>query len=207
MKEFKLQDVLRDEFDDIPQAPADGTPAEVAVGDIEGSMLGDVPKMGDPIPIGTWHFRADGYSKGATAQKDKDGNQRKFDDGSDVPPQPWFMIQWICQQEPHTGRRFGDMVNWIDPTVAAKAQAGDSVARQLIKNRCVAIKAIQDAAGWKPAGKYNLENDFLSKNPEVKIQLGIRPGKAKNPVTGKYDLDSGEMQNRAIKYVPLGRPA
>lgn len=207
---FTMNESLRDEFDDMPAAPgaATGTATAVEVdGGADPSMFEGVATMGEVIPIGTYHFRLDRYTEGVGGFKDDHGQPttRYFGDGSPIPDQPYFNLLFVCQQEPHTGRVFADFAPWVSKEVRTKAAAGDAIARELLKDRLWKIKSIMEAAGFKPAGNFDLKRDFLAEHPEVKIQLGLTEGKSKD-ATGKYVVD-GSQRNKSIKYLPLFRPA
>lgn len=197
MKQFVLDAVKQDEFDEpLPSAP--GTDSVQTV-ETEGdaSMFEGVGKLGETIPNGTFHFRLESVvARGAKPPTDRGSTTvSKYDDGSDVDPQPWFMVRFVCQQEPHTGKGFTEFVGWASGTLRKKAAAGDTYAKQQLKNRLIRIKAMMEASGYKPTGAFNLE-EFFAMNPEVRIQIG--QGKNKQ---------SGEDQNTALKYFPINRPA
>jgi hypothetical protein len=201
MKHFAPDAVKQDEFDDLPSAPAGGHEEAQAVeagGDAE--MFEGVGKLGETIPNGTFHFRlSQVVAKGSTVpteQGTKPPVPNKYSSGEDMDAQPWFMVEFVCQQEPHTGKRFAEFVGWVSANLRKKAAGGDAAAKQQLKNRLVRAKAIMEAAGYKPTGAFDLERDFFSTNPEVRIQVG--QGKNKQ---------SGEEQNRALKYFALNRPA
>lgn len=200
MKQFVLDSIKQDDFDELPSAPGAEHSEQVAVetaGDAD--MFEGVGKLGETIPNGTYHFRLNQIvAKGATVpseQGTKPPVPLRYSSGEEMDAQPWFMAEFVCQQEPHTGKRFAEFIGWASATLRKKAKEGDAMAKQQLKNRLVRIKAIMEAAGFKPAGSYDLERDFFATNPEVRIQVG--QGKNKQ---------SGEDQNRALKYFSLTRP-
>lgn len=194
---FGLNDKKYDEFDDMPVAPGAASDAVTVETEGDADMFEGVGKLGETIPNGTFHFRLDAViAKGATVPTDQNKQPLHYDDGSEVDPQPWFMVGFKCQQEPHTGKSFAEFVGWVSAKARTKAKAGDSQGKELLRRRLVRAKAIMEAAGFKPTGSYDLERDFFATNPEVRIQVG--QGKNKQ---------SGEDQNKAVKYFPLNRPA
>lgn len=210
MRQFNIQDVLRDEFDAMPSAPGAGAATAPVAIDASGSaeMFEGVPEMGEAIPIGTYHFRLEKYYEGANPVTDGEGSTKtikQFNDGTLVPNQPWFQLVFVCQQEPETGRQFSDFCPWVEKTVREKAMQGDSVAQAVLKDRLWKAKSILAAAGYKPTGPFDLKKDVFDTHPEVKVQLGLQPNKVKD-ATGKYVPDGG-MTNKALKYLPLARPA
>lgn len=202
-----LKSPLYDAFDDMPAAP--GVPAGTAVpvdssGDAD--MFEGVPTMGEALPIGTYHFRLEKVSSGANKVEESAGVAKLYSNGNKISDQPWYMLQWVCQQEPHTGRQFGDFCPWVNKECRDLAKTGDVNAQILLKDRLWKAKAVLEAAGYKPSGAFDIDKDFFSTHPEVKIQLGIQPGKTKDPVSKKY-IEDGSTQNKAIKYLSLTRPA
>lgn len=198
-----LYGTLNDEFDDMPPAPG-GVPAVIDAGG-DASMFDGVPSMGDPIPIGTYHFRLEKTTTGKSKVEEKPGVGKTYSNGTPIKDQPWFQLFWTCQQEPHTGRSFSDFCPWVDKEARELAKSGDPGAQILLKDRLWKAKAVLEAAGYKPSGQFDIEKDFFSTNPEVKIQLGLQPGKMKD-AAGKY-VEDGSMRNKAIKYLSLTRPA
>lgn len=205
MKQF-THSPLYDAFDDMPAAPA-GTPGEAVPVDSSGdaTMFDGVPTMGEAIPIGTYHFRLEKYSSGLSKVEESPGVAKLFSDGTKIPDQPWYQLQWSCQQEPHTGRVFTDFCPWVDKVGRAKAATGDVGGQLLLKDRLWKAKSILEAAGYKPSGSFDIEKDFFGQHPEVKVQLGLQTGKTKD-ATGKY-VEDGSMRNKAVKYLSLTRPA
>lgn len=185
--------------DELPQPPTAeqtaGDGANVAAnfdGGFDASLLGDVPKLNDPIPAGTYEFRADKYIK----KLDKDGHPR-------------YDLQWKCQTEPHTGRVVFDFISWCSSeTFAAAANPnspGRGEAKELINKRLPRAKAIMDAAGFKPVGKTDFD-EFLNQQPVVRLQLTVAERKGKD-AQGKYTIPTGDMQNNIQNYMSLTRPA
>lgn len=209
MRQFDLNTPLFDEFDDMPAAPGVGGTTEVEVsGEGVAGMFDDVPEMGEAIPMGTYHFRLERYSSGASAvkvdNKLESSPRKRFADGTEIPDQPWFQLFWSCQQEPHTGRVFTDFMPWVSLEVVSKAAAGDTEAIAIRKDRLWKAKAVCKAAGFGVAGNFNIKTDFLDVHPELKIQVGLEAGKTK--VNGKYVAD-GSQRNKPIKYLSLSRPS
>ncbi len=192
---FQLYDVKRDEFDDMPAAP--GGEETVAIdGSGDAEMFEGVEKKGELIKPGTYHFRISRIlAEGASEVKNENKVALSYDNGEKMDPQPWMMVQLTCQQEPLTGRSFGVFIPWVSAKLREKAKAGDSQAKETLRRRLVEAKAMQEAAGFKPAGAYDFKRDFLGSNPEFKVQVGVRKNK-----------QTGEDQNSAVKYFSLVAP-
>jgi hypothetical protein len=181
-------DVLDDEMPVAPptEGSTEGAPQEV---EIDGAMTAEIVKeavdMGEPIPVGTYHFKLESYRTGGKAN----------DDGQGV--DPYFNCQFTCLDPKYTNRKVFSIITWVRKV--------DFQARLKCRNRLGNIKQLQEAAGFNPQGEYNVKSDFLDKSPEVKIQLGVRERKSLNPVTKKYDLPTGIQENFVVKFVPLLR--
>lgn len=185
--------------DELPEAPHTEAPAggPVLYDEVSSEVLGGVPKMGDPIPKGTYHFRLDSYSTGGTAQE------------------PYYMLQWKCQEEPNTGRIAFDIVTWAseDDIRAANDSRHPrcNEARAILNNRLMRAKSLMDACSWSGGFKA-----LLDAHPEIKITIDLqeRKTKALNPDGSakmengkKVYLPTGEMGNRIVKYLSLTRPS
>jgi hypothetical protein len=203
---------MSDYDDELPSAPAGGAAAvEVLMAEVPESTYADVPKMGDVIPSGTWHFRLDRYTLQA------------YEDG------PVYSLQWRCQEEPHTGRVMFSNCAW--PTAEDVRTANDPdapkgakvEAQKRVNDRLVVAKALQEAAGLKPGTKSFKE--FLDSHPEIRIQTTITAKKklksvadpdkgesvnnAGKVVDSRGQLmfeDTGEQKNKVVKYISLVRP-
>lgn len=195
------------EDDEIPSPPAPGEhsgagEAEASFdSNIDASLFGDVPKKGEAIPVGTYKFRLDSYKKMATASGKNIG-------------QPYFQLQWKCQEEPYTGRVVFENVPWVsaadvkdanDPTSPRRGEA-----KKTLNNRLPSAKEVMEAADFKPSGKFGFE-EFLAGHPEMKLQLKLKEKQSK---TGKSNADgsaeykgTGEMGNEVQKHLSLVRPA
>jgi len=182
---------MNDELtDEIPQAPAEGADGVQIDAELEASDLQTVHKMGEPIPQGTRHFRLRQFQAA------------KADDG-----QPYFMLQWSCQEEPYTGRVVFDNVPWVkkeDVYDANHPGPRQVEARNILDDRLAKANAIMQAAGYKPSGRFNFV-EFLGTSPELKIQYNVSERKAKQP-DGTYK-GTGEMGNRVQRYFSLHRGA
>lgn len=123
--------------------------------------------------------------------------------------EPYFAMQWKCQEEPLTGRVLFDNVPWVDAKDVVDANNSksprQSEAKGILGNRLVRANSIMAAAGFKPTGQFGFRQ-FLDSHPELKIQVSVAEKKDKNPATGKYDVPTGEMQNRIVKYASLTAP-
>lgn len=188
-----MADVMDDE---VPAAPAESEAVEVD-GTFGADLLSDVPGLMEPFPIGTFHFRLDHY-----ASTQPEPNPEQIQKYGAMAKQPQFQLNWVCQQEPHTGRTFVDFVPWVTPEVVKAARAGDPIARELIRKRLPRAKVIMEAAAYKPTGEFDFK-EFLGSNPELKIQLGIQEAKTK---VGGVLKATGLMRNTAVQYVSLVRP-
>lgn len=184
--------------DELPSPPAEVVPAASEAtfdSEIPAELFGDVPKRGEPIPIGTYEFRLDSFRKFETASGDNKG-------------QPNFAIQWKCQEEPYTGRVVFENVPWVKPEdVKAASNQTDprcSKAQKTLRNRLPAAKEIMEACSFKPAGKFQFE-EFLAGHPACKLQLKLKERQEKTS-DGKYK-GTGEMGNEVVKHLSLVRPA
>lgn len=192
--------------DEIPQAPA-GSVDEVPFGQeaqfdtsIDASLFDEVPRMGDPVPAGTYHFRLEKYEK------------RMTEEG-----QPYFALQWNGQQEPIVGRKVFENVPWILPEDAKDAADPSSVrraeARKILNNRLPKAKEIMEAAAFKPTGQFGFEQ-FLASNPEMKLVVKVKErqsatGRMVEGKGGKQVKEykgTGEMGNDVVKHLSLHRP-
>lgn len=193
--------IINDEMPDAPQASGP-LPAE---GGMDASLFDMVPAMGETIPMGTYHFRLDGFTKGWNEPDVKKPEEAAFG------KQPWYQLNWVCQQEPHTGRAVVEFCGWCNKDTFTAAATGNKVAQKLVKGRLFVIKDVLPAANYKPVGEFNIEN-FFATNPEIKLQLGLTPGKTDSgkidQTTGKkLYIPDGSMRNKIIKHVSLTRPA
>jgi hypothetical protein len=191
-----LNDVKRDEFDDLPASPG-AAPAVAVETAGDASMFDGVEKKGELISAGTKHFRTAGIVwEGFNKMLDENKVQLKYVDGTDIDDQPTMSVRLVCQQEPETGKSMTVFVPWVSATLRSKAAAGDGNAKAQLKRRLVEAKAMMEAAGYKPPSSFDFKRDFLSINPEFKVQVGVRNSKK-----------TGEDNNIAIKYFPLQRPS
>lgn len=196
------QQVADDELPSAPIGTGDATTEVVVDGSFDAADLASVPKLGEPIPIGTYHFRCESFSEGENDPSADKPDEARFG------KQPYFIPRWVCQQEPHTGRVFGnDFVSWVNQETFAAARSGDKTAQKIIQNRLMAAKDIMEKASYKPTGKSDFKT-FLATNPELKIQLSVKERKTYVSAPGGRKLvPTGEMQNNRVKYLPLNRPA
>lgn len=185
--------------DEMPAPPpaSDEVKEVVIDGVVEASDFQDVPKFGDVLPLGTYHFRLERFTESEQeAFEDATPEEKLFGN------QPQFMVSWVCQQEPHTGLQFLDFVPWVNEEVKEAAKDGNSVARGIYRRRLSRAKSIMEAAEFKPTGTFNFK-EFLGWHPEIKIQVGLRSRKQK--VDGQLK-DTGQKMNFAIQYLSLRRP-
>lgn len=190
--------------DDLPAPPEGGAAsAPVETTDVPQDAYGNVPKMGDVVPAGTYHMRLHSYQKA------------KYEDG------PVYSLQWRIQDETNNagGRVVFSNCPW--PTsediklANSDAPAGAKVeAQKRVNDRLVVAKAIQEAAGCKP-GSMPFEQ-FLATNPEMLVQISITDKKQRivdavgNPVRDEKGqlkfASTGEKKNKVQKYISLTRP-
>lgn len=191
-------ELMSDELPSPPQGEVRAIEDE-----IDAAAFTDVPKMGEAIPVGTYHFRLEKFEE---RWKDKD------DKGNEIPEaerNPYFALQWKCQQEPYTGRVVFDNVPWVRQKDVQDAASQDSPrraeARKLLNNRLPKAKEIMEAAGFLDAGrgKFNFKA-FLGTNPEMKLQLKVKERQSKGP-DGKY-RGNGEWGNEISRHISLHRP-
>lgn len=191
----QTQSIADDE--NLPSPPS-GAEAGQSTTTIDGSFdandLAAVPKLGEAIPVGTYHFRAESYT-----EHDQPTNDKTPADELRFGAQPVFWVIWSCQQEPHTGRTFLDFINWVKPEVFAAARGGDKAAQKVLAARLSRAKMVMEGASYKPVGKSDFKA-FLATNPELKIQVSLKERKSKG-------VGTGEMANGAVKYLSLNRPA
>lgn len=188
------------QFDDeVPEAPVAAEGDAPVSGFMDAAAMEDVPLMGEPFPVGTYHFRLDSYTESWFEPSVED--VEKY---AGLARQPQFQLHWSCQQEPHTGRVYMDFMPWVTEECVKAAVGGNPLAKELVKKRLFAAKTLMLACGFKPVGAFDFKGDFLGANPEVRIQLSVR--EAKTRVDGKLQ-PTGEMRNRTVKYVSLQRPA
>jgi hypothetical protein len=199
-------DIIDDsEMPIAPTASAATTEIEID-GTLDSSLLEAVPGMGEAIPIGTYHFRLDSFTTGFNEPaKDSKTGLARYPDEEQFGPQPYFLLSWSCQQEPHTGRRVQEFCGWCTQEVfKAAAGGGNRTARRMVNNRLFVAKDLLPAIGLNAVGNINFK-DLLATNPECKLQLKLQPGKSKD-ASGKY-IPDGTMTNGVVKHVSLTRPS
>lgn len=194
--------------DELPSPPpesvggsAEGESTPIA-DTIDASLFQDVPKMGEAMPVGTYIFRLDSYTEHWTSEDYKTG--RKLEESE---KQPYFSLQWKCQQEPHVGRVVFENVPWVKPEdvrdAANPASPRRAEARKILNDRLPRAKEIMQEAGFTPSGQMKFK-DFLGTNPEMKIVVKIREVKRKNQA-GQLQ-GTGEWRNEVGKHISLHRP-
>ena len=196
-------ELLQDELPSPPPGEEGAALVSAPIDDsLDASLLTDVPKMGEAIPVGTYAFRLDSFKEGWTTKNYKTG-----EDLTEGESQPYFALQWKCQQEPYVGRVVFENVPWVRrDTVqdAANAQSPNRAeARKLINNRLPRAKEIMEASGFQPTGTFGFK-DFLGSNPELKLQLKLKERQQKGP-DGKWK-GTGEWGNEVQKHLSLYRP-
>ena len=185
--------------DELPTPPSQAAPEQAPPvdGNIDASLLGEVPKLGEALPVGTYHFRAERYME-MWQEPDKNSPEELL-----FGSQPQFMIFWTCQEEPHTGATFPDFIQWVNQETMQAAKGGNRTALTLLRSRLQRAKSILTAAEY-PVGSSLDFKAFLASHPEIKIQLGVRERKMKD-ATG-VPKGTGEMVNNAIRYTGLRMP-
>jgi hypothetical protein len=191
--------------DELPSPPSGGaTGTAMAIDDqVDASIFDGVPKMGDAMPIGTYAFRLDKFTEEWTVKDYKTGRELAPEE-----QQPYFALQWKCQQEPHVGRIIFENVPWVKSADAKAAMDPQNPrraeAKTLINNRLPRAKEIMEAASFQPTGNFGFKQ-FLGSNPELKLQLKIKEAMQKGP-DGKL-RGTGEWRNEVQKHLSLHRPA
>lgn len=193
------EEVLNDEMPSAPVAESHEEGGETTAQPIdvpvEASIFDAVPKMGEALPIGTYHMRGELNAEGFTDFKDGTPQEVR-----DFGKQPYYQVLWKVQQEPLVGRGFMDFVPYVNEETARAAAQGNSTARGIVNDRLWKAKMILEGAGYKPSGAFSFR-EFLLTNPEMKIQLKVVPRKQKD-ASGKY-VATGENGNQAVHYIPL----
>lgn len=190
--------------DEMPAPPtADASKAVESIDDTYDTGLMDkVEKIGEPFPAGTYHMRLDGYTEGwgseSQSTKENDAKTKHLGD------QPYFMLQFICQEEPSVGKRWGAYVGWCNAETFKLAAKGDAVAVQYLKNRLSLAKTLMEGLEWKPQPGKSKFKDFINSHPEGKFTL--RVSERKSYVNGKLGA-TGEFTNNLVKCMPLYKVA
>jgi hypothetical protein len=190
------------EDDEMPLAPpTEGSTDTPPEGGLEFSskmnfdLIKDAQSLGEPLPVGTYHFKLDKYEKRGKPNDDGQG------------PDPYYALSWKCQDPRFSGRMYWENVTWVRDVDFQAAMAGDAAARSKCLKRLVNMKDLQAACGFKGVGDYDVEKDFLDTMPEVKIQLKLVEKKDKDPRTGAWTVSTGQMKNDRVKYYPVMRQA
>ena len=157
-------EILQDELPS-PPSPAENSTIEDT---LDASLLTDVPKLGEAMPAGTYAFRLDSFKEAWTTKNSKTGEDLAKED-----QQPYFAVQWKCQQEPHVGRVVFENIPWVRTQDAKDANNFESPrraeAKKTLNNRLPRAKEIMEAAGFTPSGNFGFKQ-FLGSNPELKLQ-------------------------------------
>lgn len=187
--------------DEMPAAPAVEGSTDVANhtvaidAEMDSGIVEQAIDLGQPVPIGVYHLRLVKYEVKGTPADDGQG------------PQPYFSCEFEILNDPKfAGRKLFDNITWVRGIDRKKANMGDPEAQRTCQNRLGKIKQFQQEAGFKPAGTYNVQTDFLDKKPEVKAQVGVKERKQKDSA-GKYTISTGQMDNTIIKYLPVMKRA
>jgi hypothetical protein len=121
----------------LPTAPG-ATPSGPSIdGSYDEDVVNMAPRMGDAIPAGTYHFRLDRFSEGW-----QDVHDKGVDPAFGI--QPYFLIFWKCQEEPHVGRTFMEFCPWVTKEVFEGAKAGNQAAVNLVKDRLWKSRSIKE---------------------------------------------------------------
>lgn len=178
---------------DSPTGPSEAEQVTTEIGD----LLEEAPKLGEALPAGTYSFKMGGYKEGWNEPNKDDPNELLLG------KQPYFQIFWDCTEEPHTGKRFVEFVQYINKLTIVEANKGNPVAVALVKKNLSRVKDIAVAAGYPQKG-FDFKA-FAATKPEVKIQLSLKEKKEKT-ATGELKA-TGEQVNFAIRHVSLHRPS
>lgn len=152
----------------------------------------DVPELGEAIPAGVYHFRAESHN---VIHKEVDGYDQA---------QPTFMVRQVCQDEAQIGRSFTDFIDFVTPELIEDAKNGHPRASQILRQRLPRAKTFLEKCGQDLSGGIDFI-EFLNSNPECRIQVSVRPRKARD-VNGNL-VATGENTNSAVKYISLTVPA
>ena len=175
-----------------------GTAAEAALGvaavyssgELDPSLLAGVPKPNETIPKGTRAvFNLRSWKKGESEPwKATTKNPAGRPELEKYGKQPYYNVEFVCQQEPHTGRRIYEFIHFVNDTTQAAAIAGDAVAAKVVKDRLIALADLLRGTGYQPTAKFSIENFFNTK-PNTGIVVGSREdntGKQRNSVIEFY---------------------
>lgn len=153
------------------------------------AMIG-IQEFGEVLPKGTYYCRADSYTI---------FSNEPFKGEEAFGEQPTFVIRWVVQEEPDTGKSFSDFVPWVNKetmkaAIGSPMEPKTRLARSILQQRLSRMKTIMDKAGYRAVGATRV-TEFLDSNPELKISVGVKKKK------------DGGMVNRASKYISLLRSA
>lgn len=178
----------------IPTAPPVGAGAtqEVSMADVSAEDFNEVSELGEPIPVGTYHFRLDSYTTAKTEVRTNE--QTGMTEGGE----PYYSLLWKCQEEPFVGRVVPDNVPWVKLEDLEAARRGDPTAKAKLVRRLPRAKTIMKTLGW--TGTFL---DFLATNPELRLTLGLQEAKEKGP--GGKLIPTGNFRNKISRYLPLVR--
>jgi hypothetical protein len=186
--------------DEMPAAPvhegSDDVPFDTieVSGEMDASLIAEAVETGDALPHGMYPFKLLSFEKKGKINEDGKG------------PDPYFAITFECTDPKYLKRKVFDNVTWVRACDLAGARAQDPEAKEKCRKRLGKMKALQAACNFKPTGSYDVINDFLVKQPELKIQVGQKERKVKD-AAGKYTISTGRIDNDVIKYFPLQRTA
>ena len=183
-----------DEMPAPPTAAAASTEAEPIPTEFNADVVAEAYGRGEAFPAGTFHFRLDGYSEGWGNEGSDEKNKL-----SHLGNQPYFMLQWVCQQEPYVGKRYLQFLGWVNAETMKLAEKKDSQALGFAKERLGDVKTLMIGCNYKPHGRSDLKT-FLESHPEAKISLTIRERKIK--INGVL-TPTGEMVNNVQKISPV----
>ncbi len=189
--------------DELPAPPsASTTPGDSPAvdGAFDADVVKQADKLGDPIPAGTYSFRFESHTTGWGEESKAEGDKAKFQYLGD---QPYFMIRWVCTQEPETGRSFFLYTPWVNAATFKAVKSGDPIAKELVKSRLMVVRTLLEGIEYKGPADIN---KFFELKPECKLVLSVRDKKVKDPRTGQY-VATGEQQNQLLKVFPLYKSA
>lgn len=185
--------LANDELPSPPSIPTGNAEAALAF-DVGAEEVESAQEFGEALPAGVYHFRVDKIS--ITLKNSEDWKEEQL---------PQIQVNWKCQEEPHVGHTFTDWVPYVSQNLVDQSRAGNKAAQQLVKSRLGRIKMITEGCEYKIDGRFN-PIAFFNTHPECKIQLSVKAGKTKDLANPGQYIDSGLLQNNAVKYIPLSTP-
>lgn len=162
-------------------------------GNFDPALLNGVEKLGDIIPSGTVvRFELRSWKKGTSDPwKPTKFNPEGRPEIAKYGSQPYYNVTLVAQQEPWTGKRIYEFIQFVNSATQAAAGAGDSVARDLCRKRLVRLNSFLAGIGYKPVAVFDIEKIFNS-HPSANIRCGTAA------------KQNGSMGNTVAEYVTAG---